>query len=229
MKIERFLKQFNWRFLLVRIMVNAFALAFTALVTPKIYFVDKSFSNWLLMALMLGVLNAILKPVLQFLTLQFIFVTYGLVLVLVNSLLLWLLSIIFRNRFAVDSLVWLFVGGLVLGLVSSFLENLLGLTMPVVPDEPPELRLQVEEQARHLDWSAASNIVYISSENGIYNEPQISDAGEAKPADVVSHIKDSDDQQNKSTEDQRKLNDSVDSTITSTEPESKAEEKDDQS
>jgi hypothetical protein len=36
MDINRFLKQFNWRFLLVRIVVNALALAFTAAVLPKI-------------------------------------------------------------------------------------------------------------------------------------------------------------------------------------------------
>ena len=136
MRIKRFFKQFNWRFLLVRILVNAIALAITAAVTPKIYFVDKSVWNWLLMAIMLGVLNALLKPVLQFLTLQFIFVTYGLVIVLVNTLILWLLSFLFPARFAVDNLLWALVGGLVLGLLSSFLESLLGLTMPIVPDEP---------------------------------------------------------------------------------------------
>jgi hypothetical protein len=86
-RINRLIKQFNWRFLLVRILVNAIALAVTAAVVPKIYFVDKSVGNWLLMAVTLGVLNALLKPILQFLTLQFIFVTYGLVMVLVNSLL----------------------------------------------------------------------------------------------------------------------------------------------
>jgi putative membrane protein len=136
MKINRFLKQFNWRFVLVRIVVNALALAITAAVMPKIRFVDKSIWSLLLMALMLGVLNALLKPILQFLTLQFIFVTYGLVIVAVNSLLLWLLSLIFPNRFAVDNILWLLVGGLVLGLLSSFLESLFGLTMPIVPDEP---------------------------------------------------------------------------------------------
>ena len=73
----------------MRILVNALALAITAAVTPKIYFVDKSVWSWLLMALMLGVLNALLKPLLQFLTLQFIFVTYGLVIVLVNALILF--------------------------------------------------------------------------------------------------------------------------------------------
>lgn len=149
MKINLFLRQFNWRFVLVRVVVNALALAVTAAILPKIYFVDKSVWNWLLMALMLGVLNALLKPILQFLTLQFIFVTYGLVIVAVNSLLLWLLSFLFPDRFAVDSILWLLVGGLVLGVVSSFLESLLGLTMPIVPDEPPALRDQIEEQARH--------------------------------------------------------------------------------
>ena len=79
MRIDRFIKQFNWRFLLVRFLVNAIAVAITAAVTPKIYFVDRSIVSWLLITVMLGVLNALLKPILQFLTLQFIFVTYGLV------------------------------------------------------------------------------------------------------------------------------------------------------
>jgi len=150
MKISRFIKQFHWRFLLVRILVNAIALAITAAVTPKIYFVDKSVWSWLLMAFMLGVLNALLKPVLQFLTLPFIFVTYGLVVVMVNSLLLWLLSFIFPNRFAVENLLWVLLGGLVLGLLSSFLESLLGLTMPIVPEEETALRRQLEEQSRGI-------------------------------------------------------------------------------
>jgi putative membrane protein len=157
MKINRFFKQFNWRFLLVRILVNAIALAVTAAIVPKIYFVDKSIWNWLLMAFMLGVLNALIKPILQILTLQFLFITYGLVLVVVNTLILLLLSFLFPARFAVTNLLWALVGGLVLGLLSSFLESLLGLTIPIVPDEPPELRHRLEEQARQVDWLAAAN------------------------------------------------------------------------
>jgi putative membrane protein len=170
MRINQFIKQFNWRFLLVRIVVNALALAITAAITPKIYFVDKSVLSWLLMAIMLGVLNALLKPILQFLTLQFIFVTYGLVVVLVNTLLLWLLSFLFPARFAVDNLLWALVGGLVLGLLSSFLESLLGLTMPIVPDEPAELRQQVEEQARSVDWLAAERHDPVAEEQALVIE-----------------------------------------------------------
>jgi putative membrane protein len=145
--VSRFLKQFNWRFLLVRILVNSIALAVTAAVLPKIYFVDKTIQNLLFMALTLGVLNALVKPILQALTLHFIVATYGLVIVLVNAVMLTLLSLLFPERFAVDSLLWALVGGLVLGIFSSFLESLLGLNMPIVSDERPELRQQLERQA----------------------------------------------------------------------------------
>jgi putative membrane protein len=173
MELNRFLKQFNWRFLLVRVLVNALALAFTAAVLPKVYFVDTSLGNWLLTAFMLGVLNALLKPLLQFLTLQFIFVTYGLVVVLVNALLLWVLSWLFPARFAVESLLWVMIGGLVLGLVSSFLESLMGLTMPVVPDEPPALRRQLEEQARRASRLTASSLEVAPQSQALAVEPPV--------------------------------------------------------
>jgi putative membrane protein len=182
MRINRFLRQFNWRFLLVRILVNAIAVVITAAVTPKIYFVDKTFFSWLLIAVMLGVLNALLKPVLQFLTLQFIFVTYGLVIVLVNALILWLLSVLFPARFAVDNLWWALVGGLVLGLLSSFLESLLGLTMPIVPEEEAALRRQLEEEARHVDWLVAARHEAAQEEQALAVEPP---AGEAEATGPV--------------------------------------------
>jgi putative membrane protein len=187
--MNRILRQFNWRFLLVRFLVNAIAVAITAAVTPKIYFVDRSVWSWLLITAMLGVLNALLKPILQFLTLQFIFVTYGLVVVLVNTLILLLLSLLFPARFAVDNLWWALLGGLVLGLLSSFLESLLGLTMPIVPDEPPELRRRLEDEARHVDWLAAARHEAAQEEQALAAEPpaeaaQATSSVMAEPATV---------------------------------------------
>ena len=165
MTIERVRKQFNWRVLLVRVVVNAIALAITAAIVPRIYFVDKSIWVWLLMALVLGILNALVKPIVETLTLQFIFVTFGLVIVLVNTLILLLLSFLFPSLFAVDNLLWALVGGLVLGLVSSFLESLLGLSMPIVPDEPAGLARRLDgwsprvrglnQRNRHRGWGPA--------------------------------------------------------------------------
>jgi uncharacterized membrane protein YvlD (DUF360 family) len=147
MKTIRFLRQFNWRFLLVRILVNAIAVAITAAVTPKIYFVDKSPLSWLLIAVML-----------------------------------WLLSLLFPARFAVDNLLWALVGGLVLGLLSSFLESLLGLTMPIVPEEAAALRQQLEEEARHVHWLAAARREVAPEEQALAMEPPAPDATAAGPA-----------------------------------------------
>lgn len=140
------LRQFNWRIVLVRILLNALVLAFTALVVPNIFFVDRSLSNLLLMALALGILNALVKPILQFLTFSFIFVTYGFVVVLINAVMLWLLALLFPARFEVNGILWALVGGAVMGILGSFLESLLGITRPIVPEEPPELRKQIEAQ-----------------------------------------------------------------------------------
>ena len=184
--MNRILRQFNWRFLLVRFLVNAIAVAITAAVTPKIYFVDRSIVSWLLITVMLGVLNALLKPVLQFLTLRFIFITYGLVIVLVNTLILLLLSYLFPARFAVDNLWWALLGGLVLGLLSSFLEGLLGLTMPIVPEEETALRRQLEEEARRVDWLATARHEAAQEEQAMAIEPPAAEVAEAAAAEAAA-------------------------------------------
>ena len=179
MKLNRLWKQFNWRFLLVRILVNAIALAVTVAIVPKINFVDASIRNWLFMAIMLGVLNALVKPLLQFLTLQFIFVTFGLVVVIVNALILMLLSLLFPNQFSVSSIWWALLGGLVLGVVSSFFESLLGLTMPIVPDEPDAFRGQVEAPASGVNWAPEAQDKAEAQSQAMQTEgPSSTDPGE---------------------------------------------------
>ncbi len=86
MKRPRLLKQFNWRATLMRVVINAAAVTVTALILPNIYFVEVTFWNIVLIAVALGVLNAFVKPIIQFLTLSFIFTTYGLVVVLINDI-----------------------------------------------------------------------------------------------------------------------------------------------
>jgi putative membrane protein len=141
-----FLRNFNWRIFLLRILINAAALLLTALLVPSIYFVDRTLISLLLMALALGLLNALVKPIIQLLTLRFIFASYGLIVILINAFMLWLLSYFFPERFAVDKLFWAFVGGAIIGLAGSLLESLLGVTPPVVGDKYPDLRTKVKEK-----------------------------------------------------------------------------------
>lgn len=134
-------KHFNWRALLLRFVVNAVALAVTAIVVPNIYFMGNyRILTWLLVSAAFGLLNAFVKPVVQFLMLPFLFVSYGFVVVVINSLMLFILSVIFTHRFHVTSLLMAFIGGAVFGLVASMLENLLGLVPPITEGDLTGLR-----------------------------------------------------------------------------------------
>lgn len=144
-RIDQFRKQFNPRFFVVRILVNALVLLIVVGLTP-IYFVDRTLLNWLFLTLLLGVLNAILRPILQFLTLSLVFVTYGVVLILINTGLLLALEWLVPQRIAVTGLFWALVGGTLLGLISAFLESLLGLSIPIVPESATELRQRLERR-----------------------------------------------------------------------------------
>jgi hypothetical protein len=79
---------------------------------------------------MFGVLNALVKPIFQFLTLRLLFASYGLVVVIINALMLILLGRFFPRTLAVNGIVPALLGGALVGIVSSFLENLLGINPP---------------------------------------------------------------------------------------------------
>jgi putative membrane protein len=146
-QIATWRRQFNWRMLLMRIVINALALIITAGLVPNIYFIDRTVWTWLLLALILGILNAFVKPIIQFLTLRFIFATYGLVVVLINGILLLLLEFLFPTRFYVEGIfLWPLVGGAVIGIVSAFLESLLGLSPPIVSEKYPEVRQRIKDR-----------------------------------------------------------------------------------
>lgn len=147
MKKPSFLSHFNWKILLIRILINAFAIGLVALLIPQIYFVDITLVNALIVGLVLGILSALLKPALMFLTGQLFFATFGLLLILINAFLLYMLDWIFPQIFFVESLFWALIGGALLGLVSNALENLFGVYPPIVPVEEFTLRQQITAQS----------------------------------------------------------------------------------
>jgi hypothetical protein len=56
-------------------------------------------------------------------------------------LLEWLLP----NRFAVNNLFWALLAGLLLSIISNGLENLLGVSPPIVPEGEVEIKRQIKE------------------------------------------------------------------------------------
>jgi len=101
--------------LIVRWLANTLALFIVVTLVPHFHY--SSFVALAVAAAVLGLLNAIVRPILVFLTLPLTIITLGLFLIVLNALMLeitaWLVS-----GFRIDSFGWAIVGAIVLGLVS---------------------------------------------------------------------------------------------------------------
>lgn len=83
-----------------------------------------SFTSALIVALVLGIINAFVKPVLVILTLPITILTLGLFSLVLNALLILLVSNIVPG-FVVDGFLWAFVFGIVLSIVNSLVHTFL--------------------------------------------------------------------------------------------------------
>jgi len=126
------LQALNWRLYLVRFLSSGLAAVLTVALLPGLAFNGWEWGQFLRIALVFGLLNATVKPVLQFLTLRFIFNTYGLVVIVINAALLVLLGMILEGTFEVYRPIALLAGGLVVGVLGMVLETLLGANPPVL-------------------------------------------------------------------------------------------------
>lgn len=125
----------NWKIILLRILINGFSLAIIALLLPNIAINRENLLlNLLILGVALGVLNALVKPIIQFLTLSLIFVSYGIVVVIINAAILAILSWLFPDLIQIDRILAAFLGGAIIGLLSLFLEYTLGISPPIVDD-----------------------------------------------------------------------------------------------
>jgi putative membrane protein len=122
----------NWRLFLIRFLCAGLAVVVTVAIVPGLGFTGWTWGQFTRIAVIFGLLNATVKPLLQFLVLRFIFSTYGIVVVIINMLLLLLLAAILDDTFEVFRPLALVLGGLVVGVVGLILETLLGATPPVL-------------------------------------------------------------------------------------------------
>lgn len=129
--------------MLVQIVSNAAALGLTALLLPGIHMSRERVVLELLAAgFIFGLLNAFIRPILQFIMFQFLFITFGLVLIAINYILLWLLARLTPGWFWSDGFLWSLAAAILVGLLGVFIETLLGLRPPIRDDASGELDTQ---------------------------------------------------------------------------------------
>lgn len=133
--MDRLGDHFNWRVAIVRLISNGLAIVIVLLIVPDVWAdADRPVLAALWLALIYGVLNALVRPLLNLLVVPFFIQTYGLIMILVNiavfALLAWVSGLVH-----VESWWAVIVGSILLSIVSWLFEGVLGLTKPVVPDD----------------------------------------------------------------------------------------------
>jgi putative membrane protein len=112
---------------LLRLVVNGIAIAVVAALLPGIHVVNNDLGTLAILALIFGLVNAIVRPVVMVLSCPFIILTLGILIPVINGLMLMLTAWIAGDRMQVDGLGWAILGGLIMGLVVLVLESALGL------------------------------------------------------------------------------------------------------
>ena len=121
----------NWKVLLMALLVNMVSITVTALLLPGIDILDRRLSTFILLAVGLGLLNTLVKPIFQLLTIRLVFITYGLNVIIINTIILLLLDWIFQDTFEVEGLLTAILGAILIWSIGMFLDYTFGVLPPL--------------------------------------------------------------------------------------------------
>jgi putative membrane protein len=115
---------------LLRWLINAVALFLAVRFVPGLSVEGTGWTVLVVMSVVLGLVNALIRPLVRLVTLPLTAVTFGLFSVVINAAMLWLASWISGrlfpdSRFVIDGLVPALVGAIVVSIVSTILSALL--------------------------------------------------------------------------------------------------------
>lgn len=108
---------------ILRLVINAIALYLAVLILPGRVALNSGLVSILWLALIFGLVNALVRPLISILTCPLIMLTLGLFTLVINTFMFWLTSVIgqsFGIRLVINDPVWwnAFLGGLIVSVVS---------------------------------------------------------------------------------------------------------------
>lgn len=113
--------------IILRIIVNAIAIAITAAILPGIHVANNDIGTYLVIGIVFGLVNAIVKPIVTLLTCSLVFLTLGLFILVINGLMLLLTAALIPERLTIDGFGWAVIGGIIMSIVGVAMEGALGL------------------------------------------------------------------------------------------------------
>ena len=105
--------------------INTLAVAVAAFIVPGIDYHQQAL-NLIIASLLLGILNAFIRPILLLMALPLLIVTLGLFILVINAVLLWFVGQISPDHFVVKDFRSAFWGALIIGVISLLLNTLTG-------------------------------------------------------------------------------------------------------
>ena len=106
---------------LVGILISSLAVFISAYILPGVHV--ENFMTAVVVAVVLGIVNAFIKPILVVLTLPVTVLTFGLFLLVINAVSILIVAAVVPG-FKVDGFWWALIFALVLSFVGSFLNSL---------------------------------------------------------------------------------------------------------
>ncbi len=113
---------------LIRVLINAVAIAVTALLIPNIHIANNDISTLLIIGLIFGLVNSLLKPLLILLTCPAVLLSLGLFIFVINGFMLMITDSLAGDRLTIDGGIFTAIlGGMVMAAVTIALESVLKL------------------------------------------------------------------------------------------------------
>jgi len=112
--------------LLIRMIVNALAIGFTVWLLPGIRVTDDSISTYVLLGILFGLVNTLIKPLVTLLSCPLVILTLGLFVLVINGLMLQLTATISGGLLQVDTFGTAIIAGGVMGVTNVILEAVVG-------------------------------------------------------------------------------------------------------
>lgn len=122
--------------------INTAAVLVAAMVLHHHISYNNKLTNLLVASLVLGILNAFVRPILMLIALPLLIFTLGLFTLVINALLLYFVGFLLKPSFYVDSFGYAFLGAVIISLISMTLNVLTGNARVSVqrrsPQDPPK-------------------------------------------------------------------------------------------
>lgn len=108
-----------------RWLITTLAVLVAVYILPGLHFTDNNLWTPFVTSLILGILNAFIRPIMMFMALPLLIFTLGLFTLVINALLLYFVGWLLPS-FEVTSFGWAFLGSLIISVVSVALNILTG-------------------------------------------------------------------------------------------------------